>query len=174
MLYEDIVNVLRYASIHLHETSVPLISSSSAFLWIYILIFQINECLLNTFHDDSVVYTTGTGQLQANPAVTDARLSLGKPTRRALNMMWSIDLGVGKDDLFGTSCQRYNWQACKRGLIVIVSTPRRGKTLISIPVVWRTYPLVEMTSVDHLDEESGVERLKAVWRLTLSFHRQLP
>ena len=89
-------------------------------------------------------------------------LSPGKPTRRAVTTMGSNDLVVGEDQMLGPSCQRYNWQTGRCGSIAFGSSPRRGKTLISNPVVLQKYPLVEKTSGDNLEEKSGVQSLKAV------------
>ena len=86
----------------------------------------------------------------------------GKPTRMAVTTMGSNDLVVGKDDMLGLSCQRYNWQTGRCGSIHFSSSPRRGKTLISNPAVLRKNPLVEKTSGDNLVEISGVEPLKVV------------
>ena len=43
------------------------------------------------------------------------------------------DLVVGKDHMFGPSCQRYNWQTGRCGSMAFGSTHRRGKTVISNP-----------------------------------------
>ena len=56
--------------------------------------------------DASVVHASRTGQLQANPPVSDP----GKSTRMAVATIGSNDLVVGEDHLVGPSCQRYNWQ----------------------------------------------------------------
>ena len=77
-----------------------------------------------------------------------------KPTRRAVTSMGSNDWVVGEDHMLGPSCQRYNWQMGKCGSIVFGSSPRRGKTLISNPAVFRKYPHVKKTSGDNLEEKS--------------------
>ena len=76
--------------------------------------------------------------------------------------MGSNDLVLGEEHMLGPSCQRNNWQMGRCGSIAFGSSPRRGKTLISNPAVLRNNPLVEKTSVDNLEEKSGVEPLKAV------------
>ena len=48
-------------------------------------------------------------------------------------MMGSNDLVIGEDHLLVPSCQEYNWQEGRRGLMTFGSSPRRGKTLISNP-----------------------------------------
>ena len=55
----------------------------------------------------SVVHISGTGQLQANPLVESQRLAPGKPTRRTMTTMRSIDLVICDDHLSRLSCQRY-------------------------------------------------------------------
>ena len=45
--------------------------------------------------------TSGIGKLQANPPVTDQRISAGNPTRRRITMMGSNDLAIGKNYLLG-------------------------------------------------------------------------
>ena len=81
----------------------------------------------------SVVHTSGSEQLQANPHVAGPWLSPGKPTRRAVTTMGSNDLVVGEVHMLGPSCQRYNWHTGRCGSIAFGSPPRRGKTLISNP-----------------------------------------
>ena len=69
----------------------------------------------------------------ANPHVAGPWLSLGKPTRRAVTTMGSIDLVVGEVHMLGPSCQRYNWHTGRCGSIAFGSSPWRGKILISSP-----------------------------------------
>ena len=76
--------------------------------------------------------------------------------------MGSYDLVVGEDHMLGPSCQRYNWQTGRCGSMAFGSSPRRGKTLISVPAVLWKYPLVEKISGDNLEKKSGVEPLMAV------------
>ena len=76
--------------------------------------------------DASVVHASGSGQLH----VACPWISPGKPTRKAVTTMGSIDLVVDADHMFGPSCQRYNWQTGRCGSIALGSSPRRGKTLI--------------------------------------------
>ena len=106
--------------------------------------------------DASIVHASSSGQLQANPHLAGPWLSPGKPTRRAVTMMGSNDLVVGEDHMLGPSCQLYNCQTGRCGLIAFGSSPRRGKTLISNPAVLRKYPLVEKSSGDNLEEKTGV------------------
>ena len=106
--------------------------------------------------DASVVHTSGSGQLLANPHVAGPWLSPGKPNLRAVTTMGSNDLVVGEDHMLGPSCQRYNWQTGRCGSIAFGSSPRRGNTQISSPAVLRKYPLMENTSGDNLEEKSGV------------------
>ena len=107
--------------------------------------------------DASVVHVSGSGQLQENPHVAGPWLSPGKATQRAVTTMGSSNLVVGEDHMLGPSCQRYNWQTGRCGLIAFGTSPRRGKALISNPRC-----LVEKTSGDNLEEKSGVEHLKVV------------
>ena len=93
-------------------------------LAIYIMMFALHA---------SVVHASGSGRLQANPTVAGPWLSPGKPTRRAVTMMWSNDLVVGEVHMLGPSCQRYNWHTGRCGSIAFGSSPRRGKTQISNP-----------------------------------------
>ena len=96
--------------------------------------FIVSVLLHTVLHTDaSVVHASGARQLQANPHVAGPWLSPGKPTRREVTTMGSNDLVVGEDHMLGPSCQRYNWQMGRCGLIAFGSSPRRGKTLISHP-----------------------------------------
>ena len=113
--------------------------------------------------DASVVHSSDTGQLQANPHVAGMWLSPGKLTQRAETTMGSNDLVVGEDHVLGPRCQRYNWQIGRCGSIAFGSSPRRGKTHISNPAVLRKYPHVEKTSGADLEEEAPkVEPIMAV------------
>ena len=88
---------------------------------------------VNALHA-SVVHASDSGQLQANPHVTDPWLSPGKPTRRAVTMMGSNDLVVGEDHMLGPSCQRYNWKTGRCGSMAFGSSPRTGKTDFKPPL----------------------------------------
>ena len=78
----------------------------------------------------SVVHSSGSGQLQANPHVAFP----GKPTRRAVATMGSNDLVVGEDHMLGPSCQRYNWQTGRCGSIAFGSSPRRENSDFKPPL----------------------------------------
>ena len=78
----------------------------------------------------SIVYASGSGQLQANPHVAVPWLSPGKPTRRAVTTMGSKDMVVGVVHMLGPSCQRYNWHKGRCGSIAFGCSPRRGETQI--------------------------------------------
>ena len=110
------------------------------------------SCYLCTCGPDaSVVHTSGSGQLQANPHVVDQWLYPGKPAWRAVTMMGSNELVVGEDHMLGPSFQWYNWQTGKWGSTAFGSSLMRGKTLISnLSAVLRKYPLVEKTSGNDL------------------------
>ena len=70
----------------------------------------VSVCKGYIFSDASVVHAFGTGQLQAIISVMGLRLSAGKPIRRAVTTMRSVDVVVGEDHLLGPCCQQYNWQ----------------------------------------------------------------
>ena len=72
-------------------------------------------------------------------------------------MMGSNDLRVGEDYLLGTSYQQHNCQTGRLDSISLGSSPGRVKILISNPTVLRTYPLVEKTSGDNLEDISFAE-----------------
>ena len=73
----------------------------------------INYIYITISLDASVVHTSGSRQLQANPHVAGLWLSPGKPTRRAVSTLGSTDLVVSEDHMLGTCCQRYNCQTGK-------------------------------------------------------------
>ena len=73
--------------------------------------------------DASIVYASGTGQLQANPPVVSLRISTMKSSTRAVTAMGSSDLVNGEVHILGPSCQRYDFQMGRCGSIAFGSSP---------------------------------------------------
>ena len=96
------------------------------YVFVYVLVYVFGP-------DASVVHTSGSGQLQANPHVVGPWLSPGKPTRRTVTTMGSSDFVVGEEHMLGQSYQRNDWQTGRCGSIAFGSSHRRRNNLVSIP-----------------------------------------
>ena len=116
--------------------------------------------LLSMSPDTFVVSASVTGHLQANSPVVGPLLSIGKLIRMVVTTMGSNVLIVGKDHLVEPSCQRCICQTGMWGSMAFGSSAMGGKTLISSPAVLRKYPFVKNTSVDIIEEKSGVESIR--------------